>query len=65
MNRAPTNDVVWYAAGGGIAKCGPFASQVEAWEAMRYAADIRATLRIDHPADTRVWPVRAGRKDDR
>jgi hypothetical protein len=49
----------WYAAGGGVARCGPFASQVEAWEAMRLAPDIAARERLTHPRDTRVWPERA------
>lgn len=53
--------VKWYAAGGGIAKCGPFASQVEAWEAMRLSKIERERQRLEHPRDTRVWPERADR----
>jgi hypothetical protein len=61
--------IKWFACGGGIAECGPFDSQVEAWEAMRLAPpklSFRAVLRGDslpkparkHPPDTQVWPER-------
>ena len=53
------NGVQWYAAGGDIVRTGPFASQVEAWEAMRLAADIAARTRLTHPENTRVWPERS------
>lgn len=48
----------WYAAGGGIAQMGPYESQVEAWEALRYAEDIEKKTRCKHPKDARVWPER-------
>ena len=48
----------WYAAGGGISRSGPYATQADAWEAMRYADDVRAKERCEHPRDTRVWPER-------
>lgn len=51
-------EVKWYAAGGDIVRTGPFASQVEACEAMRYAPDIAARTRLAHPENTRVWPER-------
>lgn len=43
--------IEWYARGGGIAKCGPFKSQVEAVDAMRLA-DRYGTF----PNDIFVWP---------
>ena len=46
----------WFARGGGIARCGPFDSQCDAWNAMRYADKIKEKTRLDHPADTAVWP---------
>ena len=51
-------DLEWYAAGGGISRSGPYATQADAWEAMRYADDVRAKERCEHPRDTRVWPER-------
>ena len=66
--------IKWFACGGGIAECGPFDSQVEAWEAMRLApptityrermASIakgkapRLPAARKHPPDTQVWPER-------
>lgn len=58
MTDKTTDQIHWYAAGGGISRSGPYATQVEAWEAMRYADDVRAKERCDHPRDTRVWPER-------
>lgn len=37
--------IVWFAKGGGIAKCGPFKSQIEAVDAMRL---------VKHGARTRI-----------
>ena len=48
--------VEWWARGGGITRCGPYESQVEAWKAMRYTDALRLSTRLDHPADTAVWP---------
>lgn len=62
--------IVWFARGGGIAKCGPFASQIDAVNAMRLvktepktriAADLRrgrADLRLEHrPAQRHEFPA--------
>lgn len=57
----PDKDVQWFAAGGGIAKVGPFNSQVEAWEYLRLTEAAKARsdkLGLTHPADSRVWPER-------
>lgn len=60
--------IVWYAKGGGIARWGPFASQVEAVRAMRLAPVHRErtpwgteTTPIKdktprYPDDMMVWP---------
>jgi len=37
--------IVWFAKGGGIAKCGPFKDQIEATNAMRL---------VKRPAETRI-----------
>jgi len=58
MTNKTTDQIHWYAAGGGISRSGPYATQVDAWDAMRYADDVRAKERCDHPRDTRVWPER-------
>jgi hypothetical protein len=62
---------LWFAKGGGIARCGPFKSQAEASAAMRLAKPVRrsvvaALLRGERPpplptadefpADVFVWP---------
>lgn len=46
-SKQPTR---WYAATAEIARMGPFASQIEAWRALR-----RADGRANMPGD-RVWP---------
>lgn len=43
--------VVWYARGGGVKKCGPFRTQIDAVNSMRLATDRNA-----FPADVFVWP---------
>lgn len=43
--------IVWYARGGGIEKCGPFKTQIEAVNAMRMAG-----RPDEYPADAFVWP---------
>jgi len=56
--------IVWYARGSGIAKCGPFSSQIEATNAMRLAPyEKRNPLTRDpayknqlFPIDVFVWP---------
>jgi len=35
----------WYAAGGGISRCGPYATQHEAWEAVRLMQRLRRLRR--------------------
>jgi hypothetical protein len=53
--------VEWFARGGGIARTGPFDSQTDAWEAMRYTDELRKETGYDHPPDTAVWPERSKR----
>lgn len=58
--------IVWYARGGGIAKMGPFDTQVAAVNAMRLAplkegiwttrAQVRAREAQIFPKDIFVWP---------
>jgi hypothetical protein len=55
----PKKRIQWFAAGGNIARCGPFESQVEAWASMRHTAEVREKTRLEHPRDTRVWPEEA------
>jgi len=57
-----TKKIVWYASGDDIRECGPFDSQVKAWDAMRYTYPAHPG-RI-HPADTHVWPVEVDDPDD-
>lgn len=50
--------IVWFARGGGIKRCGPFKTQVEAAEAMELVGG-------GFPADVFVWPeetTTAGKK---
>lgn len=52
----------WYAAGGGIARCGPYESQREAYEAMlltdaaRQAQHKLTGKDMPYPHDVAVWP---------
>ena len=55
-SKATKKMVVWFASGGGIMKCGPFESQVEAWSRMVLTKDAQEKRRSIHPADTQVWP---------
>jgi len=62
--------IKWFARGGGIAKCGPFKSQVEATAAMRQVTEtdqqyarlvamhgqVRPQLKGGFPVDVFVWP---------
>jgi len=62
--------IQWFARGGGIAKCGPFKSQVEATAAMRQVTEtdqryawvvamhgpIRPQFKGMFPEDVFVWP---------
>lgn len=47
---------IWFASGGGIARCGPFKSAVEAWKAMRLARSKQVNGLSLYPADVCVWP---------
>ena len=49
-------DAQWFAAGGGIARCGPFKTQREAWEAMRLTDAAAKKAGGPYPRDIRVWP---------
>jgi hypothetical protein len=51
------NRIKWFARGGGIAKCGPFKSQIEATEAMRlvkYEAQTRIAYDF-RKGGAKVW----------
>ena len=48
--------IVWFAAGGGFVRRGPFTSQMKAWEAMVLIDREQERQRCKHPVDTRVWP---------
>jgi hypothetical protein len=68
--RAVKPKLQWFARGGGIAKCGPFASQVEATDAMRMVTEsdrdyarfasqhgpVRPQFTGGFPSDVFVWP---------
>jgi hypothetical protein len=52
--------IQWFARGGGIARCGPFKSQIEATNAMRLVKR-EATIheveqRCEFPDNVFVWP---------
>lgn len=57
-----TPAIHWFASGGGIARCGPFSSQMEAYLAMRLTESAQREQRKTHgtespyPHDTVVWP---------
>jgi hypothetical protein len=53
--------IVWFAKGGGIAKCGPFASQLEAFDVMRLTKYARGFSSFPFPPDIVVWPEEASR----
>jgi len=55
VNRLATKVVVWFARGGGIERCGPFKSHVEAVKAMRLVARAGDTA-PRYPNDMSVWP---------
>ncbi len=55
MNQARERKMIWYAAGGDIAKCGPFKNQVDAYRAMTLHPS-RRTSGIKFPKDIVVWP---------
>ena len=47
-----TKQIQWYASGGGIALSGPFATQADAWKAMRLAPGYGSLF----PSDVKIWP---------
>ena len=53
---------LWWAAGGGISRTGPFASQREAYEAMVLTQSAREKqhretgVDMPYPRDVAVWP---------
>jgi len=49
------NRVSWYASGNDIAKCGPFKTQREAYEAMILIPRYRVGY-CPYPVDLVVWP---------
>jgi len=51
----PKKKVSWFARGGGIARCGPFKTQIEATNAMRL---------VKKPAETRIAGNFRGGKAD-
>jgi len=53
-NVSKKKKIVWWARGGGIAKCGPFDSQIEAVDAMRLKKKPGQTQ--EFPPDVFVWP---------
>lgn len=52
------NKIVYYAAGGGIFKIGPFKNEIDAWSALVLSKDQQDKQRSIHPKDSRVWPER-------
>lgn len=59
--KRKTKKTVWFAKGGGIARVGPFASQIEATKALRLAhtpanQNNPRPSRAEFPADAFVWP---------
>lgn len=49
--------IVWYAAGGGIAKTGPYSSQIEAYSSLRLIKELVGKQRgFPFPKDIVVWP---------
>ena len=63
-------DVHWYASGAGLARSGPYRSQMEAYLAMRLTEDARLNQRKTHgtdspyPHDLVVWPEPAQTRED-
>lgn len=60
MSHTKPKKLVWYVSGGHILRGGPYATQVKAWQVMRYSDDLQKKLGRLHPADTCVWPEEAG-----
>jgi hypothetical protein len=48
--------VVWYAAGDGIKRTGPYDTEIEAWQHMLLSDEEQYKQQSIHPKDTRVWP---------
>lgn len=51
----PPKEILWFAAGGGLIKFGPFKSQVEAWKALVLRKKEQEKQQSIHPRDSRVW----------
>ncbi len=50
-------DAMWFAAGGEIARCGPFDNQRDAWEAMLLTGEAKKREGGGpYPRNIRVWP---------
>lgn len=56
-------ELQWFARGGGIARSGPYGSEVEAWEAMELTEVLQSTTGYKHPLDAVVWPERKRLED--
>lgn len=63
-----TTKVQWFAAGGGLARSGPYPTQMDAYEAMTLTSEARERQRreygvdMPYPRDVVVWPERSSRK---
>jgi hypothetical protein len=53
--RNRQKQIVWYSAGGGFLRIGPFGSQATAWKAMILTAKEQHIQKSIHPKDTHVW----------
>jgi hypothetical protein len=51
---AAVNSANWFAAGGGIARMGPYPTQQDAWRALTLVPSLQE--HGPYPADARVWP---------
>lgn len=57
-----SHSVAWYASSGDIARCGPFKTQIEAYQAFRLTKKAREHQRqvigtnSPYPADIVIWP---------
>jgi hypothetical protein len=48
--------VHWYAAGGGLLRAGPYATQRSAWSSLTLTTTEQDRQGSPYPADARVWP---------
>ena len=56
MATKSKSKIQWFASGGDIAKCGPFKSQILAYQAMTLVPKYRSHPSIPIPLDCMVWP---------